>query len=329
MSIDGRNFAEASLKTSTYSQYRSLWVRFERLAAERGMIPLPIAAEDFEQILGAFAASSKSASSAQKMVAAVNFFHRAHGFEPPAARARGRLILRGIKRTFAKPTKRAPPLTGLIVKRAIYYQIGSDLYKEWGFGVPLLTWRSVAQIVLSFSALARFHCLTNVAVKDVVFLEGGAKITFWNTKTDTFNQGQPVFLSVLGNSPYCPVRFLQTYIRRLQWEAFLGGSFPYNGPLFPALLGASPSLAANPRPFSKQGALLGLKRHLFHLDVPNWDEFTLHSGRRGGATQAAAAGCSLLSIKRQGRWVSDECLQMYIDEAATMRSDFSSFLGLA
>ena len=329
------DFARASLRTSTYRQYSRLWGRFADLATARGVPCLPVSPHNFEMLLCDFAAASASASSSQKLVAAVAFFHRYHGFEPPASAARGRLILRGIARTFAKPVKRAPPLSACIVRSAIYYQIGSDLEKTTYFSVPLITWRAVAQLVVSFSALARHHCLTNISVSDLAFFNDGVRLTFWRTKTDAMNQGQSVFLAPVPTSFACPVRFLRAYVLRLQWEAFMGGlELPYSGPLFPALTATRgsasgrSSLPANPAPFSKQAATISMRLHLRHLGVPNFNEFTLHSGRRGGATAAALSGCDFLSIKRQGRWVSDSCPQVYIDEAATMQSTFSTFLGL-
>ena len=320
-------FARASLKTSTYNQYRRLWERFAALASARGYPCLPVSTAHFEQLLSDFAASSKSASSSQKLVAAVSFFHRYYGFEPPATAARGRLILRGITRTFTRPVQRAPPLTPEIIRAAVYHQIGSDLQLLSNFVVPLSTWRTVAQLVLSFSTLARFHCLANISVKDMIFINGGAHLTFWHTKTDALNQGQSVFIA--GTTSFaCPVRFLQAYVYRLNWEACLGGFFPFSGPLFPALVAGSPSLRPDAAAFSKQAATISMRHHLLHLGVPNAESFTLHSGRRGGATQAAIAGCDFLTIKRQGRWASDSCPQMYIDDAATMQSNFTSFLGL-
>ena len=184
----------------------------------------------------------------------------------------------------------------------------------------------MAHLVTSFTALARFDCLTKTKIKDLTFVTGGATIKFWDTKTDTFNQGQTVFVKAITGSVYCPVTFLHGYFRRLQWEAFLGGFFPYNGPLFPALTGAQIALVASPRPFSKQGALLAMKNHLFHLGVPNWDKFTLHSGRRGRASAAVAAGCDMLTLKRQGRWKSDSCPQLYVDEHVSLNTDFTKFL---
>ena len=326
--MDATGFAQASLRTSTYAQYSRLWRKFADLAASRGFVCLPVDARHCEVILSDFASETKSVSSTQKMVAAVSFFHRLHNFQPPLSTARGRLVLRGITRAFSKPVRRAPPLTPDIVKTAIYYQIGSDLDRSANFAVPLLTWRTVAQLVLSFSALARYHCLTNIFVTDVVFINSGVQLTFWNTKTDVLNQGQKVFVSPVPNSFACPVRFLAAYMFRLNWEAF-----PYVGPLFPGLTAPQgargfSSLPPNPRAFSKQGATLAMRRHLMHIGVPNASSFTLHSGRRGGATQAALGGCDFLAIKRQGRWASDSCPQMYIDEAATLQSNFSSFLGL-
>ena len=161
------DFARASLKTSTYNQYRGLWKRFCDLAAARGLSPLPAGAAEFETLLCDFAAHSASAASSQKLVSAVAFFHRYYGFEPPASAARGKLILRGIKRTYMKPVSRANPLTREIVKSAIYYCIGSDLHLRANFTVSLATWRTVAQLVVSFAALARYHCMANISMKKV------------------------------------------------------------------------------------------------------------------------------------------------------------------
>ena len=331
MDARATDYARSSLKTSTYSQYSKLWSRFADLATARGFACLPIQPHHFETVISDFAAATSSPSSTQKMVAAVAFFHRYFGFEPPATSARGRLILRGIARTYAKPVKRAPPLTPCIVRSAIFYLIGNDLEKTMNFSVPLLTWRTVAQLVVSFTGLARYHCLANTSVNDAVFINGGVQLTFWNTKTDGLNRGQSVFLAAVPNSFACPVRFVTAYFYRLQWEAFLGGFFPYSGPLFPKLSaggGTGVSLSADAQAFSKQAAIIAMRNHLRFINTPNADCYTLHSGRRGGATQAALNGCSFLGIKRQGRWSSDSCPQLYIDDAASLQSTFSGFLGL-
>ena len=224
MSALTSDFARASLRTSTYRQYSRLWARFTDLAAARRVVCLPVSPENFQILIADFAAATSSVSSTQKMVAAVSFFHRFYGFEPPATDARGRLILRGIARTYARPVRRAPPITPEIVRSAIFYQIGSDLHKRCNFSVPLITWRTVAQLVISFVSLARFHCLTHITVRDVVFINGGAKLTFWNTKTDAMNRGQSVFVSPL-DSFACPVKFLRRYSAtdRASYTSSLGG----------------------------------------------------------------------------------------------------------
>ena len=60
--------------------------------------------------------------------------------------------------------------------------------------------------------------------------------------------------------------------------------------------------------------------------VENPEAFSLHSGRRGGATEAISNGCDLLSLKRQGRWRSDSCPQIYVDDVLNCSSRFTSFL---
>ena len=43
--------------------------------------------------------------------------------------------------------------------------------------------------------------------------------------------------------------------------------------------------------------------------------FSEHSGRRGGATEAANLGTSWLALKQKGGWKSDSAAQKYIEDA--------------
>ena len=81
-------------------------------------------------------------------------------------------------------------------------------------------------------------------------------------------------------------------------------------------------------PFSYQSALGDFRSVLSSLGLPSVHEFSLHSGRRGGATEAIKRGCDFLTLKRQGRWRSDSCPQLCIDDVLSQSSNFSSFLGL-
>ena len=82
-----------------------------------------------------------------------------------------------------------------------------------------------------------------------------------------------------------------------------------------------------PKPVSYDCALKELRRALENSGIPARD-FTLHSGRRGGSTEAAKNGIDLASLQRQGRWVTSVMPHAYIEEAMLNQQNFTVFLGL-
>lgn len=295
-----------------------------------GHSPLPVSPGSLEAILAAFTNSRKSVASLNAMVAAINHFHQRTGFEPPCSSPRLKLFLRGARRALSKAVVQTLPLTANIVRKCTAL-LGDDILRTKDFERPLVLWRTITAMSFSFAALARFNCMQKLSLSCLSFCDRGVTILFPSSKTDQMNKGQHGFVSRLHYSPFCPVLLLKAYTLRLQWEAYKSGSFPYDGPLFPTLSrkiheGFAVSVPTE-RPFSRQGATKAF--HSLLRDVgENPIAFSLHSGRRGGATAAAQNGCDFLSIKRQGRWAADSSAQKYIDDAALRAADFSQFLGL-
>ena len=183
-------------------------------------------------------------------------------------------------------------------------------------------------MVFSFASLARFNCMTLIKMQHIHFYDGGVQIFFPKSKTDQAGRGELVFLNCIPHFFYCPVLLLKAYTLRLQFEAFLSGSFPFQGFLFPGLRRIRGRTVLTRLAFSRQGATTALRDLLSRLGTPDPTAFTLHSGRRGGATFAAMNGCDFISLKRQGRWRSDVSPQIYIDDAHTRNNRFTSYLGL-
>ena len=191
--------------------------------------------------------------------------------------------------------------------------------------------------MICFAALARFDCITKLLPCNLTFNDKAVIILFPRSKTDQLGVGAEVAIHRSG-SDFCPVAFLEAYIKRLSWEFQL--EFPgklYQGPLFPGLTvrkiatrfgNAITSLPVAPSPLSRSAATIALRKGLEKAGHPQASSFTLHSGRRGGASAAVAAGCDLLTLKRQGRWRSDSCPQLYVDEHVTLNTDFTKFLGI-
>ena len=315
-----------SLATSTRKTYSKLWSDFVSIALAFRMSPLPVAAGDLEIILGHFAESKKSVPLTNAMLAAVSHAHAVAGFVLERS-PRLKLLLRGIGRRYTRPAVQSLPLSPSMVIDAINLLEGDHL-RTRDFSKPLLLWRTVASMVLSFSSLARFDCMSKLQLSCLQFYPQNLQIHFPSSKADQLGRGELVLVGTVSGSAYCPVLFMKAYTLRLQWEAFCQGCFPFDGPLFPALRPFRGRSRMMRTAFSRQGASKAFREVLSQMGVPNPALFTLHSGRRGGATTAAMNGCSFLSIKRQGRWKSDSCPQRYIDEATTRINNFSRFLGL-
>ena len=271
------------------------------------------------------------------MISAVSFAHTLNGFPSPSAHPSFSLVLKGIKRKTFVPPKRAIPFTSEIVVSLMATLVGADLEVDSFYDVPLIDWRTVALAVLTFSALARFDCACKLLPHHFNFTEDALIITFPGSKTDQLGEGQKVSVHRT-DSVSCPVNFLECYIDRLRWEHKLDNPTQiYAGPMLPGLTTrkvqawfgeASSSLPKTPTPLSRSAATTSLRAALCRIGHPNAAAFTLHSGRRGGASAAVAAGCDLVTLKRQGRWKSDSCPQLYIDENVTLNANFSRFLSL-
>ena len=316
-----------SLATSTRKTYAKLWDDFVSIAFAFGISPLPISSEHLEAILQYFASWKKSVSLVNSLLSAVSHAHAVAGYSSVATSPRIKLLLRGVTREYGRPAKPCCPLTADLVKGAIGL-LEQDHLRTTNFEKPLLLWRSVAMMVLSFASLARFDCMTKLKLTNMHFLASGMEIFFPSSKTDQARKGEVVFIARVEHTSTCPVLFMRAYYVRLHWDAFQRGAFPFVGHLFPALQRRNGSSWPTNRPASRQACSKGLRDTLSLLGVPDTSLFTLHSGRRGGATAAAMNGCSLLSIKRQGRWRTDSCPQRYIDDAISRKNNFSRFLGL-
>ena len=324
-----------SLAPSSRRAYTSAWKKFKDLAGSLGASPLPCSSADLKKVISNFADSSRKFHAVKQMMAAVSFFHRLEGFSPPCSSPDVKLLVKGIKRMCFSAPKRAKPLTSDIVKSVIESLLGEDLRCSSYYDVSLRNWRTAACIVLSFSALCRFDDMKKITTDNISFEDNRALVFIPSSKTDQFGEGQLVSIVASGN-PSCPVFFLKAYFARLLWESALEGKV-YSGPFLPSLhrrrvtgpLGScwSSLPPSSPSPIAYNCALLDFRKALVGV-VADPEAYGLHSGRRGGATEAIRNGCDFLTLKRQGRWRSDNCPQLYVDDVLNRSSRFTSFLSI-
>ena len=329
-----RSFALDSLATSTKTSYLAAWTKFFDICRLLSVHPLPISAKDFAAVISYYAAKERKLPSTLTMISAVSFAHTINGFKSPSQDPTFSLVLKGIRKKTFTPPKRAIPMSTQVVTSLVRGLLGADLDVDSFYDAPLQDWRTAAQAVICFFALARFDCLTQLKPDCLAFFDAYLVITFPRGKTDQIGEGRAV--SVHRSDGFCPVDFLESYIKRLSWEFQLENpGVSYTGPLFPALTvrkiptrfgDAVTALPKDPKAFSYSGATLALRKALERIGHPQANLFTMHSGRRGGASTAVANGCDLLTLKRQGRWKSDSCPQLYVDEHVSLNTDFTKFL---
>ena len=210
----------------------------------------------------------------------------AGGFAAPFDSYSTSLMKRGMRRTSLHVPSPAPPLTTPVITRVVAYLRRS--------GRPALA--LVSSLLLGFVSLLRQgNLLGDVGASshalrrcDVSRAAGGLRLSVRSTKT-RWRSSPPLTIWVPedGLPGRCPVAAWDAYDAAYR-PALEGPAFvlPQGGPLLPATL------------------LAALRLALSDLEVPDAQQFTLHSLRRGGAQACAASGCSIEHIKNLGAWTS-------------------------
>ena len=287
---------------------------------DRDLAPKAATPDNVSEFFAWLATSTSSWRTVEQASAAITFFYSMDGLPTPVLHPSVRLTFAGIKRQFSRPPRKVKPFTAEIIKALV-----DTLTPE----SDVKSWRTVFAALFKYSTFARYNCVSKVKVQDLTFTPSGLIVTFPSSKTDQLRQGQAVFVKATG-SPYCPVKMCERYVIRVMTEIWLrrpndlfdGLLFPDLGPLIAG------SRAVLDEPMSYNCSLSALRLALRGIGVPDPRAYTEHSGRRGGATAAAAAGRSLPVIQHQGRWKSAASAQEYIDESYFLNNTLSYDLGL-
>jgi len=145
-------------------------------------------------------------------------------------------------------------------------------------------------------------------------------IRFAKGKNDIFSEGSERVVPSLPETPqYCPVRLTQLYLLRLG-QNYFGYLIPRCSPRSGSTTQTSPNPAQH---LSYCTALEDFRDLLSRLgyDPMSYGE---HSGKRGGASEAASAGLHLSDLQRLGGWRSQTMPAKYTDLPAEKRL-FTSF----
>ena len=212
------------------------------------------------------------------------------------------------------------------VKQTITEEILTKMYDHLyqkshgrdGLRASTVLWRTVWRISLEYHTLGRFSDIAKLKRKDVTYEcdpSPHLKVIFRGGKNDLYSEGSERIVAANSNTKNCAVNLTLNYFQ------FLGPT--YSGYLVPSCTSKN---TPNPeKPVTYSGALSDLKK-LMNLLGYDPSLFGEHSGKRGGATAAAANGATDQQLKRLGGWRSDSIPAKYVDLSLKSRISMSKLL---
>lgn len=253
---------------------------------------LPTNTDTVLTYLQAFAKELNPRTLSRRLTAIKNW-HIYQSFPDPTQHPSVSKTLSGIMRIHGKPKEKALPLLPEYLLKIITYLDGKS---------SLHAYRDSALLQLAFFGAFRQSEIVAICHDHIEWQDQGIDILIPHSKTDQTNEGQYCAVPY-GNEQLCPVRALK------QWIAQSGLS---SGPIFRRIHADKHLDAAALTPLSVSNIL---RKRAREAEIPQAENFTSHSLRRGLATSASRDGASLPAIMRQGRWKNVNTVIEYIDAA--------------
>jgi hypothetical protein len=201
-------------------------------------------------------------------------------------------------------------MTGEILSK-MYSHLYRPEHGRDGLKASVVLWRTIWRLSLEYHTLGRFSDIAKLQKKDAVYKPTPSphlKILFRGGKNDQYSEGSERIVASNSDDKICPVKLTINYFQ------FLGST--YSGYMVPS---CTPKNTPNPnKAVAYSGALTDMKKLMSMLgyDATFYGE---HSGKRGGATAAAANGATESQLKRLGGWRSDAMAAKYVDLSINSR----------
>lgn len=227
------------------------------------------------------------------------------------------LLFRGFRNEHPQTRTAKQPITDDILGK-MYSHLYQLKHGRDGLKASVVLWRTVWRVSLEFHTLGRFSDIAKLKKPDVVYETVPSpylKILFKGGKNDQYSEGSERIVASNPDEKRCPVKLTLNYFQ------FLGPV--YSGFLVPSCTAKNTPNPDKPVPYS--AALSDLKKLLSSLGY-DATLFGEHSGKRGGATAAAAHGATDKQLKRLGGWRSDAMPAKYVDLSILSRITMSELL---
>jgi hypothetical protein len=142
-------------------------------------------------------------------------------------------------------------------------------------------------------------------------------LVFLTRKNDQKHCGHEVFLMATGGL-FCPVKIFSQYYKYLSVN--FGSAFPATGFVLPVLDKKRGVYAPSGTKAASHAGMRAVQISVLSALLLDWKKFGLHSGKIGGAIEAARAKHSKSARNSFGGWVLGSNMADYYDKKLAARS---------
>lgn len=252
---------------------------------------LPATPDTILKYLHAYASQLNPRTLKRRLIA-IKHWHTYQGCSDPTIHPLVKKTLSGILHVHGRPLEKAAAFS---IEQLMLL---SHYLKSQG---DLISVRDQALIQIGFFGAFRRSELIAMQWENVTFVPQGVEILIPRSKTDQEGIGQ-VCAIPYGNSVLCPVTALH------QWQKQSGIE---TGAVFRRVFKSG---RIGDDTISSGTVNNIIKTLAIACQLPNAEQFSGHSLRRGFATVASQKGATLGAIMRQGRWRHEGTVNGYIEE---------------
>jgi integrase len=329
MSPATRALVEAATSPATRRAYLGDWAKYLTWCTARGRVPAPGTAETLAEYVGHLAEEGArggpaAPASIARALSVVVVAHGGLGHPRPDTGPAGK-ALKGYRRKRAAEglrEKQAPPLT------LTHLQAMVDVCADSPAGA-----RDRSLLTLGFAGMFRRSELVGFDTADIAEDDKGLVALVRMSKTDQDAVGVEVPIPYGSHPGTCPVRAWRAWMTLRETRGVAEQPLYLRVDKHGAIAGEPGRHLAGMAAASERmdGGSVGLvlRRVAAHAGLPGAADFSAHSLRAGGATQAREGGAEIEAIARSGRWRDGSPVVLrYLRTVDRWKNNAAAFMGL-
>lgn len=298
---------------STNQKYMALFQKWHIFATVHNLTVLPADSMGLALFVSDLMDKKYQAAYIRSNVCAIRWAHNLHGYSDPTQHIFVKNLLESSDRTLKRCVQRKDPLSPEIILQ---------LCEKHDSSVHIMTLRDICMITLGFAGLLRYDELCHIRNENVTVFEDHFVIHIEKSKNDQFRSGNDVHIAKTGTVA-CPHKWLKKFLSLSQRILLTSDDYLFKAVYYHK---GAYKFINKVKPLSYTRAKECIISRIREV-APAHMNLGLHSLRAGGATAAAAAGISEVSLKRHGRWRSD-AVHSYIEPSMQSRLCVSKNLGI-